>query len=91
MLKKRVKHEHGQIKKDVSPELSAKARRWAPLPASFMVASIIGFLISVVYIPRFSSSLAAAFAVVFFCMLIASLISMERASPDEQLAAKPIK
>jgi len=63
----------------------------APLKASFMVTSMIGFLISVVYISRFSSTWAVAFALVFVLMFIASMISMTRASPDEQLYARPMK
>lgn len=84
-------HKHGKIKRDISFELPHRAREWAPLSAGFLVASIIGFFISVVYVQKFSLSLAISFAVVFFCMFLASMISMARASPDAQLAARPLK
>ena len=61
----------------------------APLKASFMVTSIVGFLISVVYISKFSTTWAVTFALVFVLMFIASIISMLNASPDEQLYARP--
>ena len=61
----------------------------APLKASFMVTSMVGFLISVVYISKFSVTWAFTFALVFILMFVASMISMVRASPDEQLYARP--
>ncbi len=90
MAKQRV-HEHGAIRSDVRPEFPSRAREWAPLTTGFMVASIIGFFVSLLYISRFSWPMAASFALVFFCMFLASMLSMARASPDAQLAARPIK
>jgi hypothetical protein len=89
-MAKRSDHKHGRIRKDIPDEVASK-RKWTPLTTSFMVASILGFFISAVYVSKFSLPMAVAFAVVFFCMFIASIISMGRASPDAQLAAKPIK
>ncbi len=57
----------------------------APLNTSFLVASLIGLVISVFYIPKYSPSFALAFGIIFLCMLIAAFISMTRATPDEQL------
>lgn len=63
----------------------------APLKASFMVTSMVGFLISVIYISKVAPiTWAFTFAVVFVLMFIASMISMMRASPDEQLYARPL-
>jgi uncharacterized membrane protein len=90
MAKKESDHRHGRIKNDIHPEWAGD-KRWAPLSTGFMLTSIVGFLISAFYIPKFSVSLAVAFALVFACMFIASIISMTRASPDTQLAAKPIR
>ena len=90
MAKRRVNHEHGPVRKDIHPDFAGD-RRWAPLTTGFMVASIIGFFVSVLYISKFSLPMAVSFATVFFCMFLASMISMARASPDAQLAARPIR
>lgn len=84
-------HQHGPVERDIASELPQGARQWAPLTTGFMVAAIIGFFVSALYVYKFSIPLAVAFAVVFFCMFLACMISMARASPDAQLAAKPIK
>jgi hypothetical protein len=89
-MAKKGDHAHKRARKDVHPDF-ADNQRWAPLTSGFMVASIIGFFVSLLYITKFSASLAFAFATVFFCMFIACIISMRRASPDAQLAARPIK
>ncbi len=93
--KRRVKakgnHTHGKIKRHIRPELPPGAKKWAPLSTGFLAASIIGFFISLMYIRKFSISLSIAFSIVFFCMFLASMISMARASPDAQLSARPIK
>jgi len=65
------------------------AFRPAPLTTGFFLASIIGFLFSVVYLSQISLPLASAFTVVFICMFIASMISMARATPDTQLLGRP--
>ncbi len=93
MAKRRAQrgHEHGSVRQDVPRELPAGARTWAPLTTGFLITSIIGFFVSVLYVRKFSISLAISFAVVFFCMFLASMISMARASPDAQLAARPVK
>lgn len=56
----------------------------APLKNSFMVASIIGFFVSVVYISKFSETWAFTFALMFVLMFIASMISMTY-SPTEYI------
>ncbi|MEM2915767.1 MAG: hypothetical protein QXT19_00165 [Candidatus Woesearchaeota archaeon] len=84
-------HRHGPVRKDIPAELPPPARKWAPLSAGFMVTSIVGFFISLLYVQKFSVPMAVAFAVVFACMFLASMISMSRASPDAQLGARPIK
>jgi len=47
-----------------------------PLKGSFMLASILGFLVSVFYIYPKSNSFGFAFALVFLIMFIASMLSM---------------
>ncbi len=49
---------------------------FAPLKGSFMIISIIGFVISAIWIYRASPSLGFSFALIFVLMFIASLISM---------------
>jgi len=51
--------------------------RVAPLNASFMAASIIGFVISAIYLSQYSRNWAFAFGVLFALMFVASLISMQ--------------
>lgn len=55
--------------------------RAAPLKSSFMLAGIIGFLISVIYLPKISLNWAFAFGLVFFLMIIATLVSMTKSKP----------
>jgi uncharacterized membrane protein len=53
-----------------------------PLKNSFMVASIIGFFVSIVYISNYSKTWAFTFALVFVLMFIASMISMTYSPTD---------
>ena len=55
----------------------------APLKASFMVLSIVGFLASVYLVSDWWPQMAFAFAVVFVLMFIASLVSMTYAPLKE--------
>jgi len=61
----------------------------APLRSGFLVTSMIGFLVSVLYIPQFSKTWAFAFGIVFTIMFVASMISMVRGAPEEQLYPRP--
>jgi hypothetical protein len=62
-----------------------------PIKSSFFAASIIGLLVSIFYIPKYSIPWAYAFGILFLLMIIASLISMRQATPDAQLYPKPKK
>jgi hypothetical protein len=84
-------HRHAHMRRDVPKEFPEGSRQWTPLTTGFMVASIIGFFVSLLYVSRFSIPMSVSFAVVFFCMFLASIISMSRASPDAQLGARPIQ
>lgn len=57
----------------------------APLNGSFMVTSILGILISVIWVYPRSSSFGAAFTVVFVLMFISSLISMTYGPAETEL------
>jgi len=61
----------------------SRNRRIAPLKASFMIVSIIGFFVSAFWLYGLTPSYATAFAFLFFCMFIASLISMTYAPTED--------
>lgn len=62
----------------------------APLKAGFMLTSIIGFVLSAVYITKFSRTWAFTFGALFAMMFIASLISMQYGPPEVQLGRKKL-
>lgn len=53
--------------------------RIAPLPGSFMLSSMLGFAISLVWVYPASQGFGVAFMIVFAAMFIASIISMTHA------------
>lgn len=66
----------------------------SPLKSSFVAASMIGFLLSIFWLPgaderwnvKFDSATwSFAFAIVFFLMFVAGVISMLKAPPDSQV------
>ncbi len=61
----------------------------APLKSSFLAMSMLGFLLSVIFIPSYSKTWAFTFGLIFTIMFVASMISMMYATPDEQLAVRP--
>ncbi len=65
--------------------------RAAPLKSSFMLAGIIGFLISVIYVPKYSLNWAFAFGLVFLIMVVATLVSMTQSKPVLPLYKKKKK
>ncbi|TKJ17277.1 hypothetical protein CEE44_01955 [Candidatus Woesearchaeota archaeon B3_Woes] len=48
----------------------------APLNSQFMLTSMLGFLISVIWVKNISLSWGIAFALVFALMFISSIVSM---------------
>ncbi len=60
----------------------------APLPASFMLLSLFGLLLCVLYLWKVSLQWAFAFGLLFLIMVIASFVSMTYADPDPQLGIK---
>jgi len=61
----------------------------APLKTSFLTLSMIGFLVSVLYIPKISTTWAFAFGIIFTLMFVASMISMAWGMPDKELHPRP--
>ena len=53
--------------------------KYAPLNGGFMIASIVGFFVSAIYIAELSLNWGFALSVVFILMFIASIISMVKA------------
>lgn len=53
--------------------------KYAHLSAGFMLTSIIGFLVSVFLIGKYSDTWAFTFGLFFMIMLVASIISMTNA------------
>ena len=64
--------------------------KFAPLSSAFLATSIIGFLVSALYISSFSRTWSFTFGVVFVLMFVASMVSMVRAEPEEQIGARRI-
>ena len=54
---------------------------WAPLSAGFMMTSIIGLLISLLFIMSLSTTWGFTFTLFFIIMFLSSLISMTKAEP----------
>ena len=57
----------------------------APLPSSFLLVSILGFIISAMYVYKVEKSFGFAFMLVFAIMFIASMISMSNAPVEAQI------
>ena len=56
----------------------------APLSGGYMIASIVGFLISAMYVYDISNRWGFTFSLFFMMMFVASLISMTY-GPDEAM------
>jgi len=52
--------------------------KFAPLKKTLLLTSIIGFLISTIYLPKISKTWAFTLAVIFIIIFIASLISTKK-------------
>jgi len=63
----------------------------APLNSAFLATSMIGFLVSAIYISSFSRTWGFTFGLVFTLMFVASMISMVHAEPEAQLRVRKIK
>ena len=71
-------------KKEVNPMVFQKFKI-AQLPSTFMLTSIIGFLVSVIWVGKYDTSYGFAFGLVFGIMFIASLVSMTYAPVGDEL------
>lgn len=86
--KKRTK----TIKKSKLKKLKSKfrfeRRKFAPLKASFLFVSMVGFVFSVLIVKKWSETWAFAFALFFVIMFIASLLTIRYHTRDSQLAPR---
>jgi hypothetical protein len=61
-----------------------KEFKFAPLSSTFVLTSILGFLISVMFIiPKLSVTWGFTFAMMFMIMFLSSMVSMTRATTDD--------
>ncbi|MBN2052533.1 hypothetical protein JW756_03445 [Candidatus Woesearchaeota archaeon] len=58
--------------------------RHVPLTSGFMLTSILGFLISILFVMKLSVTWGFTFALVFLIMFIASIISMSKIEADDK-------
>ncbi len=65
--------------------------KFAPLSSAFLATSMIGFLVSALYVSSIDKTWAFTFGVVFSLMFTASMISMVNADPEEQLGVRKFK
>ena len=67
-------------------KMSKKPARWkaSPLKGSFMVLSIVGFLVTTYLVYPRSSNFGVTFMIVFAAMFVASLVSMTKAPVSEK-------
>jgi len=56
--------------------------RFAPLSGAYMAVSMIGILVSLLYVTQESSDWGIAFTFVFGIMFVASMVSMTLSDPD---------
>ena len=60
-------------------------RRIAPLSGSFMLASMLGFAISLVWVYPASKGFGFSFMIIFLAMFVASIISLSKAPAEDLL------
>lgn len=65
-------------------------RRIAPLPGSFMLASMLGFAISLVWVWPASKAFGFTFMLVFTAMFVASIISLSKAPVEDILEVEDV-
>jgi len=63
----------------------------APLHGSFMLASMLGFGISLIWVYPANKGFGFAFMVVFAAMFIASIISLRKAPIDDLIKEEKLK
>ncbi|MBN2367648.1 hypothetical protein JXC34_01420 [Candidatus Woesearchaeota archaeon] len=57
--------------------------KFAPISGGYMATSLLGMLISIMYVYNQSPDWGAAFTLIFVIMFVASIVSMTVAEPDD--------
>lgn len=66
--------------------MKLKKLKVAPLSSSFLLISILGFIVSGMYVYKADKSFGFAFMFIFAVMFIASMISMANAPVQDQIS-----
>jgi len=61
-----------------------------PFSSGFMLTSILGFLISVLFIMKISATWGFTFALVFVIMFIASIVTMGQIEAEDKYSLKEL-
>ena len=75
--KKAKKRDSKKVQRKKTPP--KKRIRFAPLPASFMLTAILGFIVSAFWVLDMSFNWGLTFIIFFSLMFIASIINMTKA------------
>jgi 4-hydroxybenzoate polyprenyltransferase len=65
-------------------------KKYVPLSSSFMLTSIVGFLVSMLFVMKISPTWAVTFMIFFIIMFIASIVSMSRIDFDDEVGLKEL-
>lgn len=57
--------------------------QFAPLNTTFLLTSVVGFLFSIIYLPKISQTLAMTLGILFLTMFIAVMISTTKTAVKE--------
>ena len=60
------------------------ARNYVPLTSGFMLTSIIGFMVSTLFVMKLSVTWGFTFSLFFIVMFISSVVSMSNMDADER-------
>ncbi|MBU1199489.1 MAG: hypothetical protein KKF46_00630 [Nanoarchaeota archaeon] len=61
-----------------------------PFSSGFMLTSMLGFLISVLFVMKYSETWGFTFALVFVIMFIASIVTMGQIDADDRYGVKAL-
>jgi hypothetical protein len=56
-----------------------RKNKYVPLKNTFVISSIVGFFVSVIYISKYSFNWSVSLGLIFLMMFIASMITMTKA------------
>ncbi len=62
-----------------------------PFSSGFMLTSILGFMVSVLFVMDYSPTWGFTFALVFVIMFVASIVTMSRIEADDKYSLEELK